>query len=163
MKKLFIFIFVSFLSLEFANARGIAIGFNSAEVENNDVEYGLHITLENYARIEDSMFISGASFNYDAYKKDEKEDIMSLDYGFGFSADKKLNFYASYGIAHQKNSSTNASGSLGLGWGIGLSYRLSKQTYAEIKHRVYSFKDDLNGQITNYDAGITSFAVAYMF
>lgn len=163
MKKLFIFIFISILSLEFVNARGIAIGFNSIEVDNEDAEYGLHITLENYSRIDDSAFISGVSFNYDAYKKDDKENIMSLDYGFGFSADKKLNFYASYGLAYQVNSSTTVDASTGLGWGLGLSYRLSKQTYAEIKHRAYSFADDLNGKIANYDAGVTSFAVAYMF
>ena len=163
MKKLFIFLFVSILSLEFANARGIALGFNMAEVDNADAEYGIHFTFENYSRMDDSAFISGASFNYDGYSNGTKENILSLDYGLGFSADKKLNFYFTYGLAYQTNSSTSADASIGLGWGLGLSYRLTKQTYAEIKHRSYDFSDDLNGQITDYDSAITSFAVAYMF
>ena len=164
MKKLLLLsLFLLSISVSTLNARGIALGVGLVKVEGEDTQATSHLTIETYSRLNDGIIVGGLVFNADGYDEGDYGNLYSIEAGLGIIADKKLNFYLTAGVAYQQNNSTSADASLGNLWSAGLSYRLTKRTYAEIKYRNISFSDDINGELDNYTLTATSFSVAFMF
>jgi hypothetical protein len=164
MKKLLLLLFFLLgISVSTLNARGIALGVGLVKVGGEDTKITPHLTIEGYSRLNDSIIVGGLVFNADGYDEGNYGNLYSIEGGLGIIADKKLNFYLTAGVAYQQNNGTTADASLGNLWSAGLSYRLTKRTYAEIKYRSMEFSDDINGELDDYTVTTTSFSVAFMF
>ena len=132
------------------------IGVSQIEVlEESAIAYTLGY---GYGSYKDSGFYWGGSFDFDMMElEDEAAYSYRVDMKVGYTPDKKLAIYVLGGVAMQTINDVNGQG---LGYGLGVDYRVFEQVAVSAEYRTYDMT--LNG-LMDYKYSLAGVNLKYTF